>query len=179
MHCERLIPLPLVRNYNRRTKSENSQPSLSECIGIQPWVKQQFGRLLLDTRGVVLKKRCASAILTPLHFWFKLKSNSDTKYRSDDLTRIKFLQLSQSATRRNWNEKSRSSSKCKKVWERSFHSTTSLLESKATSLKVTNVRNFSVCEPWCSWWNFATGYQPLAYFVIIIFSIRWHLTFHK
>jgi len=43
---------------------------------------------------------------------------------------------------------------------------------------ITKVRNCSLCEPWWSWWDIATGYQRLAFDIlwIVITSIRWHLT---
>jgi len=40
--------------------------------------------------GVVLKKRCGN-VPTPLHLWFGLKPNSNTKYCSDALTRKKLF----------------------------------------------------------------------------------------
>jgi len=41
--------------------------------------------------------------------------------------------------------------------------------------------NCSLCEPWWSWWDFATGYQRIAFDILqnVIISIRWHLTFRN
>jgi len=43
------------------------------------------------------------------------------------------------------------------------------------------VHNCFVCEPWCSWLDFATGCQRVAFDIswIVITIIRWHLTFHN
>jgi len=31
---------------------------------------------------------------------------------------------------------------------------------------ITKIRNCSFCEPWWSWWDFATGYQQLAFDIL-------------
>jgi len=86
-------------------------------------------------QGCSAKKGCGNAVPfprvpNPLHPWFRLKLNSNTKYCSGALTRKKLLQFSKSATRRKWNKQSKSSS----------NDFTSFLWSKHWSKSCTKIR---------------------------------------
>ena len=83
---------------------------------------------------------------------------------------------------RDRNGKVRNPGSLKALWRNreSNHMQGWLLETRY-AINVTKVRNCSLCEPRWSWWEFATGYQRLAFDIlyIVITSICWHLTFRN